>query len=79
MKRLKEVIAQVLQQPLADIDEDASMKTLRAWNSMRHVTLIMELEKIYGTTFSGAEITGMRSYRDIKNILLSKGICLPAA
>jgi acyl carrier protein len=44
------------------------------WTSLRHVTLLVEVENEYGIRFSNAEMATMRSVGDIRTALRKKGV-----
>jgi len=59
---------------LDPIDDTVSVVTLEAWDSMAHITLIMELEKEFDAAFSLDEAIEMTSVPDIVAMLESKAI-----
>ncbi|MBA3771274.1 MAG: acyl carrier protein [Ramlibacter sp.] len=71
---LKKLIADVLRVDEAEITEESSAKTLKAWNSSRHVELVMAIEKRYQIQFGGAEIVALQSFRQIREMLAKKDI-----
>lgn len=74
--RLEEVFAGVLEEPADSLDDSSSPETVITWTSLRHVTLLVEIEKTYNIRFSNAEMTTMRSLGDIREALLKKGVDL---
>ncbi len=74
MTKLTTIFASVLGEPEERITDDASPKTLPRWDSLRHVTLVMEVEDQFGVTFSTSEIVGLNSIRSIRQTLVSKGV-----
>ncbi len=71
---LKKLLADVLRVEEQNITEDTSTKTLKAWNSSRHVELIMAIEKCYQIRFTTAEIVSLQSFRQIKEMLIKRDI-----
>lgn len=71
---LKTLVAQVLRIPEDSIADDASTKTLKAWNSTRHVELVMALEKHYQLRFSTAEMVSLQSLARIREALAKRDI-----
>jgi acyl carrier protein len=74
--RLEEVVARVLREQVAQINDDSGPASLLSWDSMRHLELINELEKVYRVRFSTAEAVAMKSVRDARQLLVRKGITL---
>ncbi len=67
------VVAGVFATSPAEITDDSSPQTIAEWDSLGHVTLIIELESVYGVSFSPEETVGMVSVGDIKRVLISHG------
>lgn len=72
--RLHDVLARVLDEPADQLTDDSSPDTVLNWTSMRHVTLLVEIENVYDIRFSNAEMATMRSLGDIKAALAKKGV-----
>ncbi len=72
--RLEEVFAQILQEPAELFSDNSSPQTIAQWNSLKHIEIILQIESTYGVRFSPPEIPGLRSLRDIRAILVKKGV-----
>jgi acyl carrier protein len=73
---LEEVFERVLEEPADTFTDDASPDTVLTWTSLRHVTVLVEIENEYGIRFSNAEMATMRSVGDIRNALAKKGVAV---
>jgi acyl carrier protein len=71
---LNQLLATVLKVDENSITEDTSAKNLKAWNSSRHVELVMALEKRYQLRFTTSEVVALQSVRQIKEILGKRGM-----
>ena len=71
--RLVDVFARVFEQPVDGLTDESSQDTVLNWTSLRHVTLLVELERSYNIRFSNAEMTTMRSIGEIRSALAKKG------
>lgn len=71
---LKKLIAAVLRVEEEQITDDTCTKTLKAWNSTKHVELVMAVEKQFGIRFTTPEIISLQSVRQIEAILSTRGI-----
>ena len=60
-RRTRVVMGKVLQIPPQDISVDASRETLAAWDSLKHMNLILALEDEFGVEFNDQEIAGINS------------------
>ena len=59
--RTRVVMGKVLQIPPQSISVDASRETLAAWDSLKHMNLILALEDEFGVEFNDQEIAGINS------------------
>lgn len=60
-RRTRVVMGKVLQMPPQDISVDASRETLAAWDSLKHMNLILALEDEFSVEFNDQEIAGINS------------------
>lgn len=67
--KLKSVIATVLEIELTDIDENSSMDTIEAWDSIKHMDLILSLEEEFGVSVPDEEAGDLTSYALIKLVM----------
>jgi acyl carrier protein len=71
---LNQLLATVLKVDEQSVTEDTSAKNLKAWNSLRHVELVMAIEKQYQLRFTAAEVVALQSVRQIREILGKRGM-----
>lgn len=69
----EEVIAKVFGMPVAEVNDDTSNKTIGAWDSYGHLTLVLELEATYGVSLSSEEVFNMINVRSVKQALATHG------
>lgn len=67
--QVRAVVADVLELPLARVDEDASQDTLSTWDSLGHLNIALSLEARFDVKLSPAEIEQIRSIRAITDLL----------
>lgn len=67
------LVARVFGRNPSEIGELTSPETLPEWDSLGHVTLIIELESAYDVSFSPEETMTMTSVGAIKQALQSRG------
>ena len=66
-----------LQKIIKKITDAEAVKNIEehAWDSLAHLTILMELEKMFPNKITSIEgIAEANNYKDIKNILISKKI-----
>ena len=70
---LERVFAHVLRVSVDALDDATSPKTLVAWNSLRHVELVVAVENAYGVRFSNAEMLALQTLGSFREVLHRKG------
>jgi acyl carrier protein len=70
-QRLARIFAAVF--GLKSIDAATSIETVEDWDSVSHMTLVLELEKEFGVPFTTDEAVEMTSVPEIKKVLAAKG------
>jgi len=70
---VENLVSEVLQIPASKITEDLAMKDVDAWDSLKHMELIVSLEQSFGIELSFDEIVAMTSVGKIKRVLSAKG------
>ena len=70
-KELKELIKKVIN------SQENSKKNLSEWDSLAHLSILMELEKQFPKKITAINgIAEANNYKDLENILISKKILL---
>lgn len=57
----------------ADINLESMPADIPGWDSLGHVTLVSELEKVFGTTFEVDEVMEMEDVSAILRLLTARG------
>jgi acyl carrier protein len=71
---LKEVMASVLKIELEEINEDSSPDNIEAWDSLKHLLLVIALEDKFGVSFTEEESVEILNYALIKLVLSEHGV-----
>ena len=64
-QQIKEVMAKVFNQDVNTISPGSSVDTVRKWDSLGHLNLVVQLEKKFNIKFSDEQIFGMRSFNKV--------------
>lgn len=67
-------VARVFGRDPATIDDSSSPDTIPEWDSLGHVTLVIDIESTYGVSFAPDETMALTNVGAIKSALLSRGI-----
>ena len=70
--KVKKVMSAVFGIQVDIISEDSSSKTIDSWDSLKHMNLIVALEKEFSIEFTDTEIIGMLDYSSIIKSLKNK-------
>jgi acyl carrier protein len=68
-KLLKQVMGSVLQVDPGSIGPESSNDTIEAWDSLKHMNLVLALEEEFGVTIPDEEAANITSYRLIVLVL----------
>ena len=68
------VVAKVFGLPRHTVNDATSNMGVEAWDSLNHVTLVLELESAFGVSFSAEETLEMTDVAAIKRVLQSHGV-----
>jgi len=69
----EEVLAKVFGVPARELTDTTSNRNLAAWDSLAHMTLIVELESTYGLSLSADDALKMNDLGTIKRVLRERG------
>lgn len=69
-----QLVATVLDVPVADISDDLGPATHAGWTSIKHLQLIVAVEENYGLSLGRQEIRAVRTVGDLRKGLASKGV-----
>ena len=70
----EQLVAKVFGLHLSQVTGDTSNQNTSEWDSLGHVTLMMELEGHYGVSFSTEEALALTSVASLKRTLAERGI-----
>lgn len=71
---VENLLSEVLQMPASKINNEMAMKDVDAWDSLKHMELIVLLEQTFSVELSFDEIVAMQSVGEIKRVLRDRGV-----
>ena len=74
--RLQELLVEFFALPATTPTSGLSQKAIAAWDSLAMVQLIGDLQATFAVEFDIDEIQALRSYEEIRDCLIAKGIGL---
>ena len=69
---LKTVMAIVLGIPADTISDDTSMDTVEAWDSIKHMNLVLAIEEEFGVSIPDEDAANITSYPLIRLVLIEQ-------
>lgn len=75
LERVNAVFREVFDDPALAVSPATTAKDVPGWDSIVHITLVIELERQFNVRFGMAEIDRLRNVGDLVGVLASK---LPA-
>lgn len=67
--QLKSILATVFDLPADEIHDETSPENIGLWDSLNHLRLITEIEKVFRIRLSMKEVRAMVSYAKIREIV----------
>lgn len=72
MKKLNQIISEVLKIKEEDLKDELIVQDLESWDSLKHMDLISSIEKDFNIQFGMDEILSMKDIKTIKKIVNEK-------
>ena len=73
-QKLKEIMVELFEMKENAITDSLTMKDTDVWDSLKHMELIASIEDVFEVELSFDEIVAMRTFKEIKQVLSTKGI-----
>lgn len=67
------IFREVFDDPSLVVTKDLSANDVKNWDSLNHITLIVELETLTGLSFSADELVNLKNVGDFVQLLVDKG------
>jgi acyl carrier protein len=71
---VEEVVGKTFNVPPHSLTNDTSKETIQEWDSMGHITLIMELESVFQVAISIEDSMEMVTIGSVKDVLNRYGV-----
>ena len=72
-EQVRQIIADTLFMSLEEIDDDASQDSVRNWDSLQQLNLVLALEQTFNVRFKPEEFAAMTSVKKVLEQLGLKG------
>jgi acyl carrier protein len=72
MGRLQEVFRQVFDDDELELTRSTSAKDVEGWDSLMHVTLIVNVEKAFGVKFGSSQVASLKDVGDLLDLIAAR-------
>ena len=69
------LVAHIFNLPIEEVVPELVIRELKAWDSLKHVELVVEIEHVYSIELTFDEIVSIGTVADILVVLSARGIC----
>jgi acyl carrier protein len=74
MDQLQGIVAQVLELPSDEVDDEVGPATRSEWTSLKHLQITVAVEDAYRVRLVPREVRAVRSIGDLRRLLRDKGV-----
>lgn len=72
LSALNAVFCDVFEDETLTITRDTGAADIEGWDSLTHVTLILQVERAFGVRFSSSEVAALRSAGDLEALVAAR-------
>ena len=69
LEQVRQLVSDVFAVPSGEVHENSSSETIKGWDSMQHLNLVLAVEEKFNVQFTPEEMEQMRSVRQIVTIV----------
>jgi acyl carrier protein len=69
LDRLNGVFQQVFDDDELEVSRESTAKDVDGWDSLMHVTLLINVEKVFGVKFSSSEVASLQRVGDLVDLI----------
>ncbi len=72
MARLNEIFRDVFEDDELEVTRETTAQNVEGWDSLMHVTLIVNVEKSFGIRFGSAEVASLQNVGQLADLVASR-------
>lgn len=72
LAKINDVFQRVFDDDELSIDRSTSAKDVEGWDSLMHVTLLINIEKAFGVKFKSSEVASLKNVGELVDLLDAK-------
>jgi len=70
LSRLNQVFQDVFDDDELTINSETTAPDVEGWDSLMHVTLVVNVEKAFGVRFSSSEVAGLKNVGELVDLIV---------
>jgi acyl carrier protein len=70
--QLQTIFNKIFQCGIIEITDDLTAEKVERWDSLTHLTMIAEVEEVFGIRFKLKELTGMKNTGELIQLIIQK-------
>lgn len=74
MNKLTELLEEILEVPVETLAEDAQLREVAEWDSLKHVRLVIGLQSVFGLDLDRDQIQRLTTLSQIRSVLSEHGV-----
>lgn len=71
-QQLQTIFNKIFQCGIIEITDDLTAEKVERWDSLTHLTMIAEVEEVFGIRFKLKELTGMKNTGELIQLIIQK-------
>lgn len=71
LTHLNDIFQDVFEDDELEVSRETTAQDIEGWDSLMHVTLIVNVEKAFGVKFSSSEISALKKVGDLEDLILN--------
>jgi acyl carrier protein len=71
MTQLNDIFRDVFEDDELEVTRETTANDVEGWDSLMHVTLIINVEKVFGVQFTSSEISALKKVGDLEDLIHS--------
>jgi len=76
LSRLNEVFQNVFEDEDLEINRETTANDIEGWDSMMHVTLMINVEKAFKVKFTSSEVASLKSVGDLVDLIETRAVAV---
>lgn len=72
LARINAIFQEVFQDDELQVGRETSAKDVEGWDSLTHVTLLVNVEKAFGIRFTSSQVAGLKNVGELADLIAAR-------